>query len=235
MDSREETDRQASRPFSDLPVHRLPRSAEGLWQVTAAGAVGTAVAVVVALGTAVDATYGVLLGWDVGTLVYLFWVWHLNRRLDNEATAEAAVREDPTRPVRDVILLVAAVASLAAVIYTIADAARSSGAGQALRVTLGVTSIATSWFLVHTLFTMMYARQYYIHEDGGIDFNTGDPPVWMDFAYVAFTVGMTFQISDTNLQTSALRRLTLRQMFVAYLFGSVIIAITINLMAGLTQ
>jgi uncharacterized membrane protein len=236
MDSRqEEMGPQDSRRQIDLPAERLPRTAQALWQVTISGAVGIAVGAVVALGTPVNATYGVLLGWDVGTLVYLGWVWHLNRRLDSEATAEAAVREDPTRPVRDVILIVAAVASLAAVIYTIADAAHSSGLGRLLRVDLGLTSIAASWFLVHTIFTMMYARQYYIHEDGGIDFNTDEPPVWTDFAYVAFTVGMTFQISDTNLQTSALRRLALRQMFLAYMFGAVIIAITINLVAGLTQ
>jgi uncharacterized membrane protein len=197
--------------------------------------VGIAVAVVIAVATPVDAKYGVLLGWDIGAALYVVWVWHLNRRLDSEATAEAAVREDPTRVVRDVILLVAAVASLAAVIYTIADAAHSSGTGQLLRVALGIASIAASWFLIHTLFTTMYDRQYYIHQDGGIDFNMEDPPIWTDFAYLSFTIGMTFQVSDTNLETTALRRLALRQMFIAYLFGAVIIAITINLVAGLTQ
>jgi uncharacterized membrane protein len=228
------TSRTTSSRQRDLPA-RLPRTAQALWQVAGSWGVGAAVGVGVALGSPVDAKYGVLLGWVVGTLVYLVWVWHLDRRLDSEATAEAAVREDPTRPVRDAILLVAAIVSLAAVIYTIADAAHSSGLGRVLRVALGVTSITASWFLVHTLFTTMYARLYYIDEDGGIDFNMEDPPVWTDFAYLAFTIGMTFQVSDTNLQTSAFRRLSLRQMFIAYLFGAVIIAITINLVAGLTQ
>ena len=233
MDSREQRDPQSSLVRSDLPLHRLPRKAWGLWHVAASGAVGTAVAVATAIGTPVNATYGVLLGWDVGALVYLVWVWQLNRGLDSEATAQAAVREDPTQPVTDVILLVAAVASLVAVIYAIADAGQSSGAAQALKLTLGITSIASSWFLVHTLFTMRYAREYYVDEDGGIDFNTADPPVWTDFAYLSFTIGMTFQVSDTDLQTSVLRRLALRQMLISYLFGAVIIAITINLVAGL--
>ncbi|MCW2531909.1 MAG: hypothetical protein JWP62_1479 [Blastococcus sp.] len=233
MDSREQKDPQSSLLPSDLPVTRLPPAAWGLWQVAASGAVGTAAAVVIALATPVDATYGVLLGWDVGTLVYLLWVWQLNRGLDSEGTAEAAVREDPTRPVTDVILLVAAVASLAAVIYAVADAGHSSGAAQALKLTLGISSIANSWFLVHTLFAMRYAREYYVDEDGGIDFNTADPPVWTDFAYLSFTIGMTFQVSDTDLQTSELRRLALRQMLISYLFGAVIIAIAINLVAGL--
>jgi uncharacterized membrane protein len=219
----------------DLPVDRLPRSAQGFVQVGASAAVGIVVAVAVAVGTPVDARYGVLIGWDVGTLVYLLWVWHLNRRLDTEATAEAAVREDPTRPVTDVIQLVSAVASLAAVVYTIADASGSTGAGKALRIALGIASITCSWFLVHTLFTMRYAREYYIDEDGGIDFNMPDPPVWADFAYLSFTIGMTFQVSDTDLQTTPLRRLALRHMLISYLFGAVIIAITINLVAGLTK
>src|SRR4051794_18788523 len=208
MDSRvEETGRNPAGQQRDLPEHRRPRTTRGLWQVAVSWGIGIAIGAVIALGTPVDARYGALVGWDLGTLVYLLWVWHLGRRLDSEGTAEAAVREDPTRPVRDVILLVASIASLAAVIYTIADAAHSSGIGRVLRVALGITSIAGSWFLVHTIFTMMYARQYYINEDGGIDFNTDDPPVWTDFAYVAFTIGMTFQVSDTNLQTAALRRL----------------------------
>jgi uncharacterized membrane protein len=236
MDSRvEQTSLKTSVPRKDLPLRRLPRTARAFWQVAGSWGVGIVIAVVVAVSTPVDAKYGVLLGWDLGAAVYVAWVWHLNRRLQSEATAEAAVREDPTRAVRDAILLVAAVVSLAAVIYTIADAAHSSGLGRVLRVALGATSIAASWFLVHTLFTTMYARLYYIDEDGGIDFNMDDPPVWTDFAYLAFTIGMTFQVSDTNLQTSAFRRLSLRQMFIAYLFGAVIIAITINLVAGLTQ
>jgi uncharacterized membrane protein len=206
-----------------------------LLQVGAAAAAAAVLAVVVTIGTAVTAIYGVLLGWDVGALIYLIWVWHLNRRLDAEGTAEAAVREDPTRPIVDVILLVASVASLAAVVYTIADANNASGVAKALQVALGITSIASSWFLVHTLFTTMYAREYYIDEDGGIDFNMDQPPVWTDFAYLSFTMGMTFQVSDTDLQTSALRRLALRQMLISYLFGAVIIAITINLVAGLSH
>jgi uncharacterized membrane protein len=80
---------------------------------------------------------------------------------------------------------------------------------------------------------MKYAREYYVDQDGGIDFNMAQPPVWTDFAYLSFTIGMTFQVSDTDLQTTALRRLALRHMLISYLFGAVIIAITINVVAGL--
>jgi uncharacterized membrane protein len=220
---------------SDLPVHPLPRTARALLQVAAGTAAGVLVGGLVTVAAPMTAAYGALIGWDVAVAVYLAWVWRSSWRLDAEGTAAAAVREDPTRAVTDVILLVAAVTSLAAVVYTIADASRSSGWGEALRVVLGIASIVCSWFLVHTLFVMSYAREYFAGTDGGIDFNMRRPPVWSDFAYLSFTIGMTFQVSDTDLETSLLRRIALRHMLISYLFGAVIIAVTINLVAGLTK
>ncbi len=229
-------DRPATgRPERNLPAHGLPRTARAAWQVIAASAAGVVVSTAVVLATPAAVAHGALLGWDAAVVVYVAWVWVDSWRLDEEGTAEAAVREDPTRPITDLILLVAATASLAAVIYTVADASNESGAHRALLVILGVGSIICSWFLVHTLFTTVYAREYFSAEDGGIVFNMDRKPVWSDFAYLAFTVGMTFQVSDTDLQTSALRRIALRHMLISYLFGAVIIAVTINLVAGLSK
>jgi uncharacterized membrane protein len=219
----------------DLPANVLPRSTWGVWQVLASWAAGSVIAVVAGLLSDIAPLYDGLLAWDVGGIVYLSWVWLANRNLDAESTAQVAVREDPTRPVSDVVLTVASVASLGAVISTIADAAKQSGAARGLLVALGITSVAASWFVVHTLFTMSYARLYYTDEDGGISFNTDEPPIWTDFAYLAFTIGMTFQVSDTDLQTQGLRRVALRHMLISYLFGAIIIAVTINLVAGLSK
>lgn len=106
-----------------------------------AAVAGIAIASVVALATPVSAVYGVLLGWDIAAVVYLVWVWKLSWGLDAESTAEAAVHEDPTRAISDVVLLGAAVASLVAVAFSIADASQASGAGKALRVALGVSCV----------------------------------------------------------------------------------------------
>ena len=95
--------------------------------------------------------------------------------------------------------------------------------------------MALSWTVVQTVFTLHYARLYYGHPAGGIDFNQETPPGYGDFAYLAFTVGMTFQVSDTALQTSALRAAALRQALLSYLLGAVILATTINLVAGLLR
>ncbi len=89
-----------------------------------------------------------------------------------------------------------------------------------------------SWLSVHTVFTLLYARLYYGDEVGGIDFNEPDPPNYVDFAYLAFTIGMTFQVSDTNLTAKVIRRRALQHALVSYLFGAVIIALAINIVAS---
>jgi uncharacterized membrane protein len=94
-----------------------------------------------------------------------------------------------------------------------------------------------SWLLVHTVFTLRYAHRYYAGGEGtelrGIDFGGDEEPCYQDFAYVGFTVGMTYQVSDTAMKTGALRRVVLGHALLSYLFGAVIIATAINVIAGL--
>lgn len=178
---------------------------------------------------------GTLVGWDVAAVVYMTWTWRTIWRQDPAATARLALREDPGRATADALLLVASVASVLAVALAI-GAGRAGGPGQRdLHALLAVASVALSWTVVQTVFTSHYARLYYSHPAGGIDFNQDAPPRYADFAYLAFTVGMTFQVSDTNLQTSALRATALRQALLSYLLGAVILATTINLVAGLLR
>ncbi len=99
---------------------------------------------------------------------------------------------------------------------------------------LGVASVVLAWGVVHTVFTIRYADLYYRH-NGGIDFNEKDDPDYRDFAYLAFTIGMTYQVSDTDLQTKAIRRTALKQALLSYLFGTAMIALTINIVAGLAH
>ena len=98
---------------------------------------------------------------------------------------------------------------------------------------VGVLTVAASWFAVHTLFTVHYARLYYSDEPGGINFHDPEPPRFRDFAYVAFTVGMTFQVSDTEICLTSIRATVLRHALLSYLLGAVVLAVTINLIAGL--
>jgi uncharacterized membrane protein len=178
---------------------------------------------------------GTLVGWDVAAGVYVAWTWATIWHRDPAATARLALREDPGRGTADTLLLIASVASVLAVAAAIA-AGRTGGSGtRDLHAALAVASVAMSWTAVQTVYTLHYARLYYSQPAGGIDFNQQARPRYSDFAYLAFTVGMTFQVSDTSLQTSALRAVALRQALLSYLLGAVILATTINLVAGLLR
>jgi len=178
---------------------------------------------------------GTLAGWDVAAGVYVAWTWASIWHRDPAATARLALREDPGRPVTDALLLVASVASVLAVALAIAAGRDGGAATRDLHAALAVASVALSWTVVQTVFTAHYARLYYSRPAGGIDFNQAAAPRYTDFAYLAFTVGMTFQVSDTELQTAALRATVLRQALLSYLLGAVILATTINLVAGLLR
>jgi uncharacterized membrane protein len=198
---------------------------------------GVVVGVVVAL--VFRPSLGPLAGYDAAMLFYLVRVWIKIWPLDAKQTSAIASREDPTRPAADSVLLLAAVASLGAVAAVIVQSHSSHGSMQGLEIGLGAGSVVISWLLVHTIFTLKYARLYYRgstdHAEGGVDFEHKVRPPYSDFAYLSFTIGMTFQVSDTDLQSAEYRRLALRHALLSYLFGAVILAATINLVAGLAK
>jgi uncharacterized membrane protein len=196
--------------------------------VLAGAVVGTAVSLSTTWRT------GVLAGWMAGAVVILVWTWLTIWPMDAPTTAGHAVREDPGRAVTDAAVLLAALASLAGVGLFLAGKAPSQS-GKEIQAALSVGSVLLAWAVVHTLFTTRYARLYYTGTDGGVDFNGSDPPQYTDFAYLAFTIGMTFQVSDTDLTTKMIRATALRHALLAYLFGAVILAMTINLVAGLAK
>jgi len=197
-------------------------------------AVGVAGAGLAAI--AVPVMFLPLIAWDIAAVVFLVATWTYIAGLDAAATAADAKREDPTQAGADLTVLVAAVASLVAVGYVIVVANANSALERGLVVGLSVASVVASWALVHTVFTLRYARLYYNdNEPGGLNNHQPDPPQFTDFAYLAFTIGMTFQVSDTEVNSSVFRSLILRHSLLAYLFGTVIIALTINLVAGLTH
>ena len=175
--------------------------------------------------------YGLLIGWTSAAAVFVVWFWITLWPMGSSATASHAVREDPGRAVTNLLVLAAAVASLVAVGVLL----NAGGGDKDVQASMSVVSVALAWGAVHTVFTTRYARLYYLAPAGGIDFNEDLPPRYSDFAYLAFTIGMTFQVSDTDLKTKAIRATALRHALLSYLFGAVIIASMINLIAGLAS
>lgn len=176
-----------------------------------------------------------LLGWIAAVALFVVWTWWEIWPQSPESTAAHARREDPSRPVADLACLSAAVASLVAVGILLVSASSAKGATKLLEIGLSIGAVAAAWSLVHTVFTLRYARTYFATGKGSIDFNDDNPPRYSDFAYVAITVGLTFQVSDTDLRSNELRRLAIRHMLLSYLMGAVFVAITINLVAGMTK
>jgi uncharacterized membrane protein len=167
------------------------------------------------------------IGFMVAAATYVAWMWLTIWPMDAQATQEHALREDPGRALMDLLGLITAVASLGAVavLLTAQDADWQAA--------LSVGTVVCGWAAVHTTFTTRYAQLYYGDKPGGIDFNQDERPRYSDFAYVAFSIGMTFQVSDTNLGNSTIRATALRHSLLSFVFGTVIIATMINLVAGL--
>jgi len=207
----------------------VPAASFKLLVVVAAGLAGAAIAAPIAPRAALP-----LIGWDVAGLLLLAATWPHLLRYAPEVVKDHALREDPSRFTADIVLLVASVASLVSVAVV---QIRGGGAG-AGRDALGLSALAllsviTSWFVIHTVYALRYAELHYREPAGGIDFGDTSCPSYADFAYVAFTLGMTFQVSDTTLKTTELRRTALAHALLSYLFGTVIIASTVSLIAGM--
>lgn len=176
---------------------------------------------------------GLLAGWITAAALLLGSTWLDVHGLDAATTRANAVREDGSRAVTGLLIVAASVASLAAVGAGLYEAAQSSRPRQIVLTVAAILSIGLAWAVVHTVFTLRYAHEYYGEPEGGIDFPGGESPTYVDFAYFAFGIGMAFQVSDTAITSSRIRGTVLTHTFVAYLFGTAIIAATINVVAGL--
>ena len=173
--------------------------------------------------------------WGVAALVIVCVVWIRIYPMDAEQTKANARSEDFSRQTADLAVLVASVASLGAIAYTVARAGNSHGTTKALLIALALAVVSLSWLTVHTLYLVRYGDQFYSDPIGGIEFNDDEPPDYRDFAYLALTIGMTFQVSDTTLKSKAMRRVAIRHALLSFLFVAVIGALTINTVGALLQ
>jgi len=173
--------------------------------------------------------------WGTTALVIVALVWVRIVRMDGVATRAHARAEDFSRATTDFAIITASVASLVAVGYLLVRAGNSEGTDKALLILLAIAVVAVSWTAVHTLYTVRYGDLYYRDPIGGIDFNGDDLPDYWDFAYLAFTIGMTFQVSDTSLTSKPMRRTAVRHAVLSFVFVAVIVALAINTVASLLR
>jgi uncharacterized membrane protein len=220
-----EASNRSDRRLSKYVPHRLRVAVAGV-----AGIVAYALAAILA-----PWQVALLIGWDVMAAGLLVWVWMTFRGLGSEETARLARTPNPPfSRLADLVVLSASVASLAGVAFALVEASKSSGGTRALITGLAVLTVALSWLSVHVVYALRYGDLYY-EGDEGINFHGDRAPDYGDFAYVAFTIGMTYQVSDFELVSRPMRMLALRHSLVSYVFGVAVIALTINVVAGLVR
>ncbi|KRF44351.1 hypothetical protein ASH01_10000 [Terrabacter sp. Soil811] len=151
---------------------------------------------------------------------------------DAPATREKVQGRDGDAAWYDVVVIFVGLASLAGVTILLVGG-RALGGAEVVDAVVGVGAVAVGWLCVHTVYVLRYARVYYASPRPPIDFNQDEDPTFSDFAYFSFNLGMAYQVSDTDLKSSDVRRVVLGHTLLAYLYGTIVIAATINLVAGI--
>lgn len=182
----------------------------------------------------ISATTRVLLGWDVAGLVLTGFTFLIILRSDSSETSRRAAAYDPGRRVVWVIVLAASTFSLVAAAVVLRQGHAGSPFERSVHVALCVAAVAISWLVTHSAFTLRYAHLFYGDGEraGGIELPGGEPPDDLDFAYFAFTIAMTFQVSDATISSRRIRHQALGHALLSFLYNTVILALALNLIVG---
>lgn len=177
---------------------------------------------------------GVLAGWAAAAVTVVTWILLVTWPMDGDATRDHATQEDPGRRVARLVSTLGALASLGGVVVVLMERPSSgTGARSVWIAVIVLLAVVSSWFLIQVDSMLRAARMYYTDPVGGIEFHQTEPPAYTDFAYVSFGLGLTYQVADTDVQRTEFRRAFLIQSLLGYLFGAVILATIINLIASL--
>jgi uncharacterized membrane protein len=173
----------------------------------------------------------ILLGWDSGVVLYLALIYWIMKRWPIERIRQRACVEDEGAAALLVLTTASAIASLAAVLSELGHAPSAE------RVALGAVTILLSWAFMHVIFALHYAHEYYgegkDERIGGLEFPGKEDPDYWDFLYYSLVVAMTAQVSDVQITSKAIRRLTTVHGVVAFFFNVIVLALTVNIVSTL--
>jgi uncharacterized membrane protein len=176
--------------------------------------------------------------WDVFCISILITAWAFFFTCPPAKIRQIASKEDGSRLFVFVIVLISSLASMVTVALLIFS--KSASSQQGLYLTVAIGGMMLSWIMVHTTFCFHYAYMYYGDDDEapethaeGLDFPEEKAPDYIDFAYFAFIIGMTFQVSDVVITSREIRRTALAHSLLAFALNTFVVALTVNLIAGL--
>lgn len=179
--------------------------------------------------------------WDASATCFLALAWLTMNAATPQKMRRNAQRQDNSRLIIASLVIASACASLLAIGFMLKGSKNIPEWLLTLHIVLSVITITISWLLTHTMFALHYAHRYYrddkevsisIHA-GGLEFLGEDQPDYWDFLYFSFVIGMTCQVSDVQTKSSPMRRLALIHGVLSFIFNTVILAISINIVAGL--
>jgi uncharacterized membrane protein len=195
---------------------------------------GVAVSLLLVLPGDTDLYVRLLAAWDAFAVVYLALAWMAILRMTPREARTAAEAVDVPHRTSLLLVLMAAIFSFFSSVLVLHRLRQWAPTLETAVSLLGLSAILLSWLLTHTIYGLHYTHLYYGsgHTASGLDFPGDDPPDGMDFQYFAFTIGMTFQVSDVAITHRSLRRVVLRHGMLSFAYATVIIAMTINLIAS---
>jgi uncharacterized membrane protein len=175
-----------------------------------------------------------LIGWDLGVGVYILLCAWMFSHYDMSHIRRQSVLQDTGRYAIPVLTVIAALASLAAILIELRTA--TGGATRdPFALALAFITILFSWTFIHTIFTLHYAHEFYSEhrgKGGGLEFPGGQKPNYWDFVYFSFVIGMTAQVSDVMVSSSTIRQTVAAHGFVSFVFNVALLALTVNIAAS---
>jgi len=217
--------------------HRALRGLRARPRLLGSAAVGLLVYLLLPAALAVHAAPRALVAWNAGALLYLALVALMAQRADLESMRRRALREDEGRVVVLVLVVAAAAAVLLAVASQLTAAKDLHGTLHRLHVALAALTVATSWFFTQTLFALHYAHDFYAararHRVDPLQFPGTQDPGYGDFFYFSCVIGTSAQTADVSFAASALRRVGTLHCVLAFFFNATLLALAINIAAGL--
>ncbi|MDR3507751.1 MAG: DUF1345 domain-containing protein [Caulobacteraceae bacterium] len=203
------------------------------------GAVTGVVALVLSTLADAPAPARSLIAWNAGAAVYLILTWRLFLIADAADVRCRASFEDETPWGLLVLVIGAIISSLVGIVFALMESKHGGETVQNLVSALAVLTLIVSWVMLQTVFVLHYAHRYFGDSNGDGEINggfkfAGDPPEsYMDFVYLSFCMGATFQVSDTNVERAPLRNLITAHGAIAYFYNTTILALGINILSGL--
>jgi len=179
--------------------------------------------------------------WDLGVVFFLAFTWWVVEKCPPQGMRQTVLENDQGR-VGVLLLVLAAIAASVAAIFFLLEKPQAAGTTPPpLHVALAVATIVCSWFMTHVMFALHYAHRFYRDDPatpardatGGLKFPGTEAPHYWDFIYFAFVIGMTSQVSDVQVTSYAMRSLVLWHGVLSFGFYTVVLALSINIVAGL--